>query len=104
MRKIDAAFVRTYEEIDPNRRDSRSFGLVLIGTWSIATSIFPAWITVSSVYVKRETTCTWRAASRLYARKPEVVSGTFVSEARRTTQLPRRCRTFLSGEKCSTVR
>jgi hypothetical protein len=37
-----------------------------------------------------ETTWTWMAASRLYARKPEVVSGTSVSDARRTTALPSR--------------
>ena len=49
MRKIDAAFVRTYDEIDLNRRESRIFGFVRIGTWSIATSILPAWMIVSSV-------------------------------------------------------
>src|SRR5919198_2636786 len=41
------------------------------------------------------------AASRLYARKPEVVSGTSVSDAWRTTHEPSRCRRFFSGEKCS---
>src|SRR3954454_24756450 len=41
------------------------------------------------------------AASRLYARKPDVVSGTVVCDARRTTHEPRRWSAFLSGEKCS---
>ena len=41
--------MRTYDEIDLNRRDSRIFGFVRIGTWSIATSILPAWMIVSSV-------------------------------------------------------
>src|SRR3954470_5436708 len=87
--------------MDPNRRDSRSFGLVLTGTWSVATSSLPAWMIVSSVYVNFETTASWIAASRLYARKPDVVSGTDVSEACRTTHEPRRWSDFLSGEKCS---
>src|SRR6478672_774479 len=56
----------------------------------------------SSVYVYFETTVTCSAASRLYARKPEVVSGTSVPDARRTTALPKCCSHFLSGEKCST--
>jgi hypothetical protein len=51
--------------------------------------------------VNFDTTASWIAASRLYARKPEVVSGTSVSDARRTTAEPRRCRDFLRGEKCS---
>ena len=40
------------------------------------------------------------AASRLEARKPEVVSGNDVEEAWRTTHEPSRWRTFLAGEKC----
>ena len=48
-----------------------------------------------------ETTIIWIAASRLYARKPEVVSGTEVEDAWRTTHEPSRCRVFFSGEKCS---
>src|SRR5919107_1870960 len=55
---------------------------------------------VSSVYVYFETTATWIAASRLYARKPEVVSGTVVSDAWRTTHERAFCSRFLSGEKC----
>ena len=69
----------------------------------MATSSLPAWMIVSSVYVNFETTATWIAASRLYARKPEVVSGTSVSEAWRTTHEPSLCRRFFSGEKCSIV-
>ena len=38
------------------------------------------------------------------ARNPEVVSSTLVPDARRTTQLPSRCRSLLLGLKCSTVR
>src|SRR4051794_20881964 len=60
-------------------------------------------MTDSSVYVYFETTVTCSAASRLYARNPEVVSGTSVPEARRTTALPKCCSRFLSGEKCSTL-
>jgi hypothetical protein len=40
-----------YVHMDGNRRDSRSFSFVLIGTWSTAISILPAWMIVSSVYV-----------------------------------------------------
>jgi hypothetical protein len=39
-----------------------------------------AWMIVSSVYVKRERTLSRNAASRLYARKPEVVSGMSVPD------------------------
>ena len=81
MRAIATALRRTYEDTDGNRRDSRVFGFVPIGTWSVATSSLPAWMIVSSVYVYFETTATWIAASRLYARKPDVVSGTSVSDA-----------------------
>ena len=56
---------RTYDHIDGNRRDGRVCSLVRTGTCSTATSIFPAWISDSSVYVNFETTCSWSAASRL---------------------------------------
>ena len=49
MRKIDTPLRRTYAHIDGNRRDSRVFGLVAMGTWSIATVILPAWMIDSSV-------------------------------------------------------
>src|SRR5919205_3795464 len=103
MRAIATALRRTYDDIDGNSRDSRVFGFVPMATWSVATSSLPAWMIVSSVYVYFETTATWIAASRLYARKPDVVSGTSVAEARRTTHEPSRCRAFLAGEKCSIV-
>ena len=103
MRAIATALRRTYEDTDGNRRDSRVFGFVPIGTWSVATSSLPAWMIVSSVYVYFETTATWIAASRLYARKPDVVSGTSVSDAWRTTHEPAFCSRFFSGEKCSIV-
>src|SRR3954462_5961538 len=103
MRAIATALRRTYDDTDGNSRDSRVFGFVPIGTWSVATSSLPAWMIVSSVYVYFETTATWIAASRLYARKPDVVSGTSVSDAWRTTQDPAFCRRFFSGEKCSIV-
>src|SRR4051812_15120952 len=101
MRAIATALRRTYEETDGNSRDSRVFGFVPIGTWSVATRSLPAWMIVSSVYVYFETTATWIAASRLYARKPDVVSGTLVSDAWRTTHEPAFCSRFFSGEKCS---
>ena len=41
MRKIETLLRRTYDAVEGNRRDSRVFGLVLIGTWSTATTIFP---------------------------------------------------------------
>src|ERR671933_2681021 len=100
MRAIATALRRTYDDTEGNSRDSRVLGLVAIGTWSVATSSLPAWMIVSSVYVYFETTATWIAASRLYARKPEVVSGTVVSDAWRTTHEPAFCRRFFSGEKC----
>src|SRR3954466_6203649 len=103
MRAIATAFRRTYEDTDGNRRDSRVFGFVRIATWSVATSSLPAWMIVSSVDVYFETTATWIAASRLYARKPEVVSGTSVSDAWRTTHEPSRWSDFFSGEKWSIV-
>ena len=103
MRAIATALRRTYDDTDGNSRDSRVFGFVPIGTWSVATSSLPAWMIVSSVYVYFETTATWIAASRLYARKPDVVSGTSVSDAWRTTHEPAFCRRFFSGEKCSIV-
>src|SRR5829696_9328224 len=99
MRKIERLLRRTYAAVEGNRRDSRVFGFVRTGTWSTATSILPAWMIDSSVYVNFDTTCICSAASRLYARNPEVVSGTFVPEARRTTALPSRWRRFFSGEK-----
>ncbi len=58
---------------------------------------------VSSVYVNFETACTCSAASRLYARNPEVVSGMWVFDAWRTTHEPSRWSTFFSPEKCSIV-
>src|SRR3954470_18654201 len=88
MRKIDTVLRRTYDHIDGNRRDSRVFGFVRTGTWSTATRFFPAWMIVSSVYVNFETTWRWIAASRLEARKPRVVWGTFVPGPRRTTADP----------------
>src|SRR3954462_13807437 len=103
MRAIATALRRTYDETDGNSRDSRVFGFVPMATWSVATSSLPAWMIVSSVYVYFETTATWIAASRLYARKPDVVSGTSVSDAWRTTHEPAFCRRFFSGEKCSIV-
>src|SRR3954451_6167310 len=103
MRAMATALRRTYEETDGNSRDSRVFGFVRIATWSVATSSLPAWMIVSSVYVYFETTATWIAASRLYARKPEVVSGTSVSDAWRTTHEPAFCRPFFIGEKCTIV-
>jgi glycosyltransferase involved in cell wall biosynthesis len=42
---IDHVSIRT----NPTMRESRVVGLVRIGTWSIATSSFPAWMIVSSV-------------------------------------------------------
>src|SRR4051812_45573961 len=101
MRAMATALRRTYEDTDGNSRDSRVFGFVPMATWSVATSSLPAWMIVSSVYVYFETTATWIAASRLYARNPDVVSGTSVSEAWRTTHEPAFCRRFFSGEKCS---
>src|SRR3954471_1863066 len=101
MRAIATALRRTYDDTDGKSRDSRVFGFVPMATWSVATSSLPAWMIVSSVYVYFETTATWIAASRLYARKPDVVSGTSVSEAWRTTHEPAFCRRFFSGEKCS---
>ena len=65
MRKIETVLRRTYCHMDLNSRESRVFGFVRIGTWSIATVILPAWMIVSSVYVYLETTCSWSAASRL---------------------------------------
>ena len=35
--------------MDGNRRDSRVFGFVRMGTWSTATRVLPAWMIVSSV-------------------------------------------------------
>src|SRR5919206_5080886 len=101
MRKIDRPLRRTYDHMDGNRRDSRVLGFVRIWTWSTAMNCLPAWMIVSSVYVNFETTMSCIAASRLYERKPEVVSGTVVSEAWRTTQEPSRWSDFFSGEKCS---
>src|SRR3954454_14708470 len=101
MRAIATALRRTYEDTDGNSRDSRVFGFVPMATWSVATSSLPAWMIVSSVYVYFETTATWIAASRLYARNPDVVSGTSVSDAWRTTHEPAFWRRFFSGEKCS---
>src|SRR5271163_1980344 len=101
MRKIEIALRRTYAPIDGNKRDSRVVGLVRTGTWSTATSSLPAWMIVSSVYVNLETTVIWMAASRLYARKPDVVSGTEVDDAWRTTHEPSRWSAFFIGEKCS---
>src|SRR3954449_210776 len=101
MRAIATALRRTYEDTDGNSRDSRVLGFVPIGTWSVATSSLPAWMIVSSVYVYFETTATWIAASRLYARTPDVVSGTAVSDAWLTTHEPAFCRRFFMGEKCS---
>ena len=49
MRKIEIPLRRMYVHIDGNRRDSRSFSFVRIGTLSIATVILPAWMIVSSV-------------------------------------------------------
>ena len=49
MRKIETVLRRTYCHIDLNRRDSRVFSFVRIGTWSTATVILPAWMIVSSV-------------------------------------------------------
>src|ERR1700726_1924325 len=100
MRKTDRAFRRTYALVEGNSRDSRVFGLVRTGTWSIATgSSLPAWMIVSRVYVNFDTTRIPIAASRLYARKPDVVSGTDVEDAWRTTHEPSRCRSFFRGEK-----
>ena len=65
MRKIETALRRTYWPIDLNRRDSRVFSFVRIGTCATATVILPAWMIVSSVYVYFETTDSWSAASRL---------------------------------------
>ena len=101
MRKIESALRRTYAPIDGNNRESRILGFVRTGTWSIATSSFPAWMTVSSVYVNLETTRIPIAASRLYARKPDVVSGTDVDDAWRTTHEPSRWSSFFMREKCS---
>src|SRR4051812_26625641 len=103
MRAIATALRRTYDDTDGNSRDSRVFGFVPMATWSVATSSLPAWMIVSSVYVYFDTTATWMAASRLYARNPDVVSGTSVSDAWRTTHEPAFCRRFFSGEKCSIV-
>src|ERR1700757_2325343 len=101
MRKIESALRRTYALIDGNSRDSRVLGFVRTGTWSTATSSLPASMIVSSVYVNFDTTRIPIAASRLYARKPEVVSGTEVDDAWRTTHEPRRWRSFFTCEKCS---
>ncbi len=51
--------------MEGKRRDSRVFGFVRIGTWSVATRSLPAWMIVSRVYVYFETTAIWMAASRL---------------------------------------
>src|SRR4051794_32496219 len=48
-RKIATVLRRTYAHIDGKRRDSRVLGLVRIGTWSVATSVLPAWMIDSSV-------------------------------------------------------
>src|SRR4029079_607641 len=103
MRAIATALRRTYEDTDGNRRDSRVFGFVPIGTWSVATRSLPAWMIVSSVYVYFETTATWIAASRLYAPKPDVASGTAVCEDWRTHHEAAFWSRFFSGEKCSIV-
>ena len=65
MRKIETPLRRMYDHIDGNSRDSRVLAFVWIGTWSTAIGILPAWMIVSSVYVKFETTCSASAASRL---------------------------------------
>ena len=49
MRKIETVFLRTYDHIDGNSRDSRACWFVRIGTCSTATSILPAWMIDSSV-------------------------------------------------------
>ena len=46
-------------------------------------------------------TLSFRAASRLRARKPLGASAISVRLANRTTQLPSLCKRFFSGEKCS---
>ena len=75
-----------------------------IGTDVTAMSDLPAWMMVSSVYVKRETTFIRSAASRLYARNPDVVSGTSVSDAWRTTHEPQRCSSFFDDRELGVVR
>src|SRR5438034_10055189 len=103
MRKIATAFRRTYDHVEEKSRDARTCGFVPTGTWSTLTSILPAWMIVSIVYVNFETTWTCRAASRLYARNPDVTSGTDVCETLRTTELPSRCSRFFEREKWAIV-
>src|SRR6476661_10607621 len=90
MRTIVADDRLMYENRLPNSRDSRVRGLVATGTWAIAIRFLPAWMIDSSVYENSDTIVIRSAASRVYARNPLVVSGTFVLDTWRTTQLPSR--------------
>jgi hypothetical protein len=65
MRTIVATDRLTYWGMERKRRDSRVFGFVPMGTCVTTRSLLPAWMIVSSVYVKRETTLSLMAASRL---------------------------------------
>src|SRR5688500_4988369 len=103
MRTIVDADRLIYTHTLSNNRDGRVFAFERMGTCAIAIRFFPAWIMDSSVYVKSDTMFMRSAASRVYARKPLVVSGTRVFDTCRTTQLPRRCRRLRVQDKCLSV-
>src|SRR4030095_5156892 len=94
MRTMVATDRLMYERTLPKSRDGRVRGFVPTATCVTAIRCLPAWMSDSSVYEKSETIVIRSAASRVYARKPLVVSGTFVAETRRTAQLPTRCSSF----------
>ena len=80
------------------RREGRVTGLTPTGTEITRSPAWPAWISVSSVYVWRENTLTEMAASRESARKPLVASSTCAPDNRFATDVPVRCSHFFSGE------
>src|SRR5262245_15084857 len=103
MRTIVDADRLMYTHTLSNRRDGRVLAFERIGTWAMAIRFLPAWMIDSSVYVKSDTMFIRSAASRVYARKPLVVSGTRVFDTCRTTQLPRCCRRLRVHERCFNV-
>src|SRR6516225_9465962 len=91
MRTIVAPDFLMYENTLSNSRDSRVRGFTDTGTCAMAIRFLPAWMIDSSVYENSDTIVIRSAVSRVYARKPLVVSGTDVLDTWRTTQLPRAC-------------
>src|ERR671912_2039211 len=88
MRTIVADERLMYPKMLSKSRDLRVRGLVVTGTCAMAIRFLPAWMIDSSVYENSETIVMRSAASRVYALKPLVVSGTVVLDTCRTTQLP----------------